>query len=292
MVSETVGSVGFIGIGTMGSMLIEAFLQAGAFRPENVFIHNRTPQKAQAVAEKHPGVTVAESNAAVAVHAELLFLCIKPLEFHSVLEEIAPHLTPSKTVVVIASPVQLRHLAERIPSKLIKFIPSLTNLAHSGACLLTFHPRISADERAQWLQLFASIGTPVEITETYTRIASDLSSCGPAFLSLILTQMVDAATEETGLPRPLAEKLAIQMLGGTAQLLLEEGLSLEEIQRRIAVPGGITQQGLHLLADQMAGVFHRLFRTTQAKFVEDVEKIESAFGLQSPGENPVWHPDV
>jgi len=80
---------------------------------------------------------------------------------------------------------------------------------------------------------------------------------------------------EAGLPRPLAEKLVLHMLGGTAHLLFEEGLSLEEIQRRIAVPGGITEQGLNLLADQLDGVFRRLFQTTHAKYAEDVAKIEA-----------------
>src|SRR5690606_37470767 len=46
--------VGFIGIGTMGGMLIDAFLRAGTFRPEQVFIHNRTPQKAHMMAQKYP----------------------------------------------------------------------------------------------------------------------------------------------------------------------------------------------------------------------------------------------
>ena len=274
-------TVGFIGIGTMGSMLIEAFLRAGTFLPEQVFIHNRTPQKALAMAQKYPGITVTSSNQDIARQTDWLFLCVKPLEFQPLLDEISPHLQPSQTVVVIASPVQLRHLEERIPCKLIKFIPSLTNLSCSGACLLTFHPSISAEERARWNQLFSAIGTPVEISESHTRIASDLSSCGPAFLSLILAKMVEAATEETGLPRLLAEMLVIHMLNGTAQLLLQEGLSLQEIQRRIAVPGGITQQGLDLLSDQLGGVFHRLFQTTQAKYAEDIRHMEAAFSRRT-----------
>lgn len=272
--------VGFIGIGTMGGMLIDAFLRAGTFRPEQVFIHNRTPQKAHMMAQKYPGMTIASSNAAVAQQTQLLFLCVKPLDFQTVLKEIAPHVTPSQTVVAIASPVLLQHLAEQLPSKLIKFIPSLTNLSHAGACLLTFHERIPGDEREQWKQLFSAIGTPVEISEAHTRIASDLSSCGPAFLSHILSQMADAAVEEAGLPRCLAEALVVHMLDGTARLLMQEGLSLQEIQQRIAVPGGITQQGLSWLSDQLAGVFHRLFQTTHAKYAEDVEKIQAAFDVR------------
>ncbi len=272
------GTVGFIGIGTMGSMLIDAFLRAGTFLPEQVYIHNRTPRKAEQVAKKYPGMTVTSSNAAVARESTLLFLCVKPLEFPALLNEIASLLTPAKTVVIIASSVSLQQLEERIPCKLIKFIPSLTNLSHSGACLLTFHHRIAAEERNRWKQLFAAIGTPVEIDETHTRIASDLSSCGPAFLSLMLAQMATAATEEAGLPPPVAETLVIHMLEGTTRLLTQEGLSLQEIQRRIAVPGGITQQGLDLLTQHINGMFHRLFQTTYAKYVEDVQKVQTSFG--------------
>ncbi len=272
------GYVGFIGTGTMGSILIDAFLRARAFMPEQLIIHNRTPQKAYAIAHKHHGIAVASCNVEVAKQAELLFLCVKPLEFQKVLDEITPYLRPSQTVVVITSPIQLAHLEERIPCKLIKFIPSITNLAHSGACLLTYHPRISIAEQEQLSQLFAQIGTPIEIPETYTRVASDLSSCGPAFLSYILDQLATAAAEETEIPRELADLLVILMLDGTTQLLTQEGLSLEEIRQRVSVPGGITQQGLDLLAAQMDGLFQQLFQITHAKFMEDVKKVQDILG--------------
>ena len=269
------GNVGFIGTGTMGSILIDAFLRARTFVPEQVIIHNRTPQKAHVIASKHKGITVAVSNIEVARQAELLFLCVKPMEFQKVLDEIATSLHPSQTVVVITSPIQLAHLEAFIPCKLIKFIPSITNLAHSGACLLTYHPRISPAEQENYQKLFAQIGTPIQIPEAFTRVASDLSSCGPAFLSQIMEQLARAAVEVAGIPRQLADSLVIQMLEGTTKLLTQEGLTLKEIQERVSVPGGITEQGLNLLAEQMDGLFHQLFQITHAKFEEDVKNVQA-----------------
>ncbi len=46
--------VGFIGTGSMGSMLIETFIRSGAVNPENVVATNRTIAKAELLAANYP----------------------------------------------------------------------------------------------------------------------------------------------------------------------------------------------------------------------------------------------
>jgi competence protein ComER len=90
-----------------------------------------------------------------------------------------------------------------------------------------------------------------------------------------MEQLARAAVEVAGIPRQLADSLVIQMLEGTTKLLTQEGLTLKEIQERVSVPGGITEQGLNLLAEQMDGLFHQLFQITHAKFEEDVKNVQA-----------------
>jgi competence protein ComER len=49
-------NVGFIGTGTMGSLLIEAFIASGALLPTQIVISNRTFAKAQALANRFSGL--------------------------------------------------------------------------------------------------------------------------------------------------------------------------------------------------------------------------------------------
>ena len=80
--------VGFIGTGSMGRTLVEALIRSGALRPSEILLSNRTRSKAEALAESHPGIRIAESNAELVREADWVFLCIKPRDYREVLDEI------------------------------------------------------------------------------------------------------------------------------------------------------------------------------------------------------------
>lgn len=94
---------------------------------------------------------------------------------------------------------------------------------------------------------------------------------------LFLQQFVDAAVEETGIPREIALQVASNMLLGTGLLITEGRMSPTEVQERVAVPGGITAQALHMLRRETDGIFNQLIRTTHAKYNEDLIKVTTAF---------------
>lgn len=76
---------GFIGTGSMGSILIEAFIHSGAFNPEQIVAGNRTIRKVELLAETYPGLLVAQSNREVVLESDIIFLCVKPSEFKRLL---------------------------------------------------------------------------------------------------------------------------------------------------------------------------------------------------------------
>ncbi|MHA6483691.1 late competence protein ComER [Paenibacillus sp. strain BS8-2] len=270
-------NVGFIGTGSMGSLLIESFVASGALTPTEIVVSNRTYAKAQALADRYPGMRAEYSNSDVARGADYVFLCIKPHEFINVVRDIKAVLRPNQIVISITSPVLVSHLECELCCKVAKVIPSITNLVWSGASLCIYGSRIQERDQIDIEALFAHISQPLRIEEDYTRIVSDLSSCGPAFFAFLLQQFVDAAVDETGIPRQAAQDVAANMLLGTALLLTEGGLTMENIQQRVAVPGGITAQALKLLHRETDGIFNQLIRTTHQKYQEDLVKVSTLF---------------
>ncbi|ANY68565.1 late competence protein ComER [Paenibacillus sp. BIHB 4019] len=269
--------VGFIGTGTMGSLLIEALIASGALESDQISVSNRTFSKAQALADRYAGLQAEASNARAAFGKDIVFLCIKPHEFKKVIDDISSVIRPEQLLVSITSPVLLSHLEEVVPCKVAKVIPSITNHVWSGASLCIYGSRIQSEDKERLEALLAFISEPLQIDESYTRVVSDLSSCGPAFISCLLEQFVDAAVEETGIDREEALKVASAMLLGTGLLLTEGGLTPADVQARVAVPGGITAQALKLLRNETDDVFNRLIRTTHAKFNDDVAKVSVSF---------------
>lgn len=267
--------VGFIGAGSMGSMIIEAFIQSGTLEPSQLIASNRTPQKVQQLASKYPGLQPATNNVEVVRKSDIVFLCVIPKQFETVLKEIAPHVRPNLIVVSITSPVLISDLEQRLSCKVAKIIPSITNYVWSGASLCMYGSRTLTEDRMLLEQLMMSISRPLRVSEQYTRITSDISSCGPAFIAFFVQKWVDAAVEVTEIDRNEAERLASEMLLGTGKLLTEGGFSLEHLQQRVAVPGGITAEALRLLDHKLDGVFQQLIQVTHAKYEEDLRKVQS-----------------
>jgi len=270
-------NVGFIGTGSMGTILIDSFIKTNALNPEQIVATNRTFAKAERLAEAHPGLRAVPTNREVADTCDIIFLCIKPKEFKGVIDEIRPYVTPSQIVVSITSPVLIRHLEDHMPCKIAKMIPSITNYACSGATLAMYGSRMNAEDVEALERLLRRMSKPLVVSEEYTRVCSDLSSCGPAFLAFFVEQFVQAAVAYTGLPREEATRLASEMVLGTGLLLTEGGFSPEALRERVTVPGGITAEGLRMLSLDLDGTFERLLRTTHKKYKEELDKVEGLF---------------
>jgi len=278
---------GFIGTGSMGSILIEAFIHSGAFNPEQIIASNRTISKVELLAQTYAGLQVARSNREVVTQSDIIFICVKPGEFKKVIDEIKEDVLPSQMVISITSPVLIQHLESTLPAKISKIIPSITNYVLSGATLCIHGNRMQPEDQ-EWLEnLLAHISSPIRVSENYTRISSDLSSCGPAFLANFLQSFINAAVEETGISREEATLLASEMTLGTGKLLTTGGFDPSTLQKRVSVPGGITAEGLRIMDHELKGMFQQVVRATHAKYAEDLEKAEQLLSTkQQPSQEP------
>ncbi|WP_438346912.1 late competence protein ComER [Paenibacillus sp. FA6] len=270
--------VGMIGTGSMGSTLLDAFIHFGALQPQQLFISNRTIKKSLALSERHEGLNVCRNNVQTVRCSDVLFICVKPLQFPSLIQEIKDDVRPNQLIISITSPVQLAHLENSLCCKIAKVIPSVTHKVGSGASLVMYGSRIEENDKQFLHDLLSSFSKPLEIKESQARINSDFSSCGPAFMSFFLSKWIDAAIEMTGSSREEVTCLASEMILGTGKLLTQGGLTPLQLQELIAVPGGITAQALLQLNHNLDGVFHQLITTTHHKYDEDVKELDKLFG--------------
>lgn len=266
--------VTFIGTGSMGQMLVTAFIERGALQQRDVTIYNRTAEKMIPLTNIYREITMATDIPSAIQEADTIFICVKPHDYRTVLEQLQHQVTKTQVVVSITSAVMIEQLEQWLPCKIVKIIPSMTNLLGGGSILCMFGSDIEAHVRSSIWKLFASISTPIEIEEQYTRIGSDLSSCGPAFVSLFIQKWLDAVAQLTGLSVQQASPIAAAMLIGTGLLLTDGNLTTEQIQARISVRGGITEKALQLLNDEFDGTFFKLIHVTHTKFNEDVAKVK------------------
>lgn len=269
--------IGFIGTGNMGTVLIESFIKSGVLLPSNISATNRTKEKTARLLAKYPGLRIGSCQE-ITQQADLLFLCVKPLDYIQVINEIKGTLSPEKIIISITSSIEPNLLETILPfSKTARIIPSITNAVLRGVSLLTYGSHLSDEDKKMLYNLMSSISTPIEIDSSITRISSDMVSCGPAFFSFLMQRFIDHAVLETNISEDEATKMMTAMIIGLGRLLEEGGYSLPELQAKVCVPGGITGVGLHIIDKETSTVFRHTIRATQEKFRQDLKEAEESF---------------
>ena len=272
--------IGIIGTGNMGRILVEALIEGKAISPSSMMITNRTKEKALLLKNKYKDVQVGENAMEVAAQSDLLFVCVKPLDMAKILEEIKSYLNEEKCLISITSPINTSQIENKVSCSVVRMIPSITNRALSGVSLITYGENCHDYWKTKVEKLMTKISVPVGIDEKITRVASDIVSCGPAFFSYLLQGFILAAVKETDIDENTATILASEMIVGLGELLKQGHYTLPSLQEKVCVKGGITGEGIKVLESELGEMFEHLFQATQAKFQEDLEKVEMQFTNQ------------
>jgi competence protein ComER len=275
-------NIGFIGTGNMGRILLEAFIEAKAVDPSQLVITNRTIAKAIDIQKSYPEIKVVSSGEEVIEKADLIFICIKPLDIHPLLVRLSSRLTAQHCIVSITSPITVKQLESLVPCYVARVIPSINNRALSGSSLVTFSERCAPHYRVYIEHLFRKISQPFYITEDITRIASDIASCGPAFFSYLLQRFIEAAVQKTAITKEQATMLASDMIIGLGELLKKRVYTLPTLQEKVCVKGGITGEGIKVLEKEIGEIFEHIFEKTHEKFREDIEQVKKQFNSNIP----------
>ncbi|HLM80659.1 MAG TPA: NAD(P)-binding domain-containing protein [Terriglobales bacterium] len=174
-------NTGFVGIGSMGGMLVRALSRCHALAVESVWAANRSEGKLTALASEFPGIHVASARKLTA-NCDLLFLCLNAGDAASVLAHVDPQLHPGQLLVTTASQTPLKALEDRVPCRVAKLIPSIPQEIGAGVALLMYGSRATADDRKLLEDLLGRISHPIMIAESWSRPAIGLASGGPAFI--------------------------------------------------------------------------------------------------------------
>lgn len=268
---------GIIGTGNMGTILVEALIDSKAVKASDLVIINRTYEKANRLKKRYPAIHIAENINEVGERCQFIFICVKPFQIFPLLQKMKDVLNEEKLIISITSPISIEELEDATNCQVARMIPSITNRALSGCTLLTFGRRITEDNKQKLYQLVSAFSKPFEISEQYTRVASDIVSCGPAFFSYLLQRFIDGAVKQTDIPKDLAIELTNNMLIGFAKLIEKNYYSLETLQEKVTVKGGITGIGIDVLKTRIGDTFDELFKETQRKFAEDRKGIIEQF---------------
>jgi pyrroline-5-carboxylate reductase len=251
----------FIGAGQMAEALIGGLLTAGLCEPGEVTATDVSQSRLSLMKERFGIRTAAENREAVA-WGQVIILAVKPQVLAAVLVDVKAAWR-DQLVISIAAGAPIQRIAAGLPAgaRIVRVMPNAPALVGAGMSAFTLGPGVTQAEGRLATRLLESVGRAVAVDESQMNAVTGLSGSGPAYVCVAIEALADGGVK-MGLPRPIAEQLAVQTVLGAARMLLETGEHPARLKDRVASPGGTTIAGLHQL--EQGGVRNALIAAVEA----------------------------
>ncbi|MEG0074728.1 MAG: pyrroline-5-carboxylate reductase [Eubacterium sp.] len=239
--------IGFIGCGNMAQAMIGGLVNGAVFIPENIVAYDPFEGQRQKIKDQF-GITVAESNRAVAQEADYLVLAVKPYIYSEVMKEIAGQIKKEVIVIVIAVGVEFDDVKNILgkETKVIRTQPSTPAFVGESDSTMCPDDLMTPEDLEDIRTIFESFGTVEVISEKLMNVVPAIASSAPAYTMLLIEAMADGGVLH-GFPRDQAYRLAAQSVYGAAKLVLETGTHPAVLKDQICTPGGTTIEAVRTL---------------------------------------------
>lgn len=242
----TVRKIAFIGGGNMAEAIMR-----GLIREEvgvGVCVAEISLKRRDELTARFPNVRVVEDAAEAAGWGEVIILAVKPQHAAGVLDQLERAITPEKLVVSIMAGIPTAKIEEALAPgcRVIRTMPNTPALIGAGATAVCGGRKASSNDLDLARQIFALIGSAVNVDEKQMDAVTGLSGSGPAYVFTFIEALADAGVKN-GLARDVAAQLAAQTVLGAARMVVETGEHPTLLKEKVTSPGGTTIAGLHAL---------------------------------------------
>ncbi len=239
--------VGFIGAGTIASIILRRIVEKQIVPVENIYIYDIDETKVNLLC-KELGIRKANNNQEVIIQSDLIILAIKPQYVPMVLKENQNLFTEDKVIISLAAGLSTAAIDEQSGgrSTIIRVMPNTPALVGEGMTVICKSVDIPPALLDQVIIIFASFGRVEVLEEQYMDAVTALSGSSPAFVFMFIEAMSDGGVW-MGLPRDVSYRLAAQAVLGSAKMVLDTGMHPGVLKDMVSSPGGTTIEALQIL---------------------------------------------
>ena len=239
--------LGLIGGGQMAQALITGILSKSLLEPEQIFVSDISEDRLSFLKENFE-VNTTTNNLEVVKKCNVLILAIKPQVIDKVLSELSRKVGSKHLIISIVAGVNLEKLESSLKSgcRVIRVMPNTPALIQEAASALCKGKNATEKDLEFATLIFSNIGKAVVVPESMMDAVTGLSGSGPAYCFTFIEALIDAGVKE-GLPRPIAQLLAVQTVIGSAKLIEETSKPPCVLKEMVTSPGGTTIAGLYKL---------------------------------------------
>jgi pyrroline-5-carboxylate reductase len=233
--------LGVIGGGVMGCAIVSRLLTNGTYQSTDILISEPTLSQRELLQQEY-GVQVTDDNNLAAM-APVLLLAIKPQVFDRVVADLS-QTNFTQSIISILAGVSIAQLERAFPDRaVVRAMPNTPATVGMGITAISPGNHVRAEQLDVASQIFQAVGEVVTVPESLMDAVTGLSGSGPAYVAIAIEALADGGVA-AGLPRQIADRLALQTVLGTATLLKESQLHPAQLKDRVTSPGGTTIAGV------------------------------------------------
>ncbi|MEL6471168.1 MAG: pyrroline-5-carboxylate reductase [Cyanobacteria bacterium J06623_4] len=241
--------LGIIGGGVMGEALLSRLLSQGLYTPDEILLGEPSPERRQVLSEQY-GLRTTGNNREVIESSKVILLAVKPQIFELVAKDFQDARCESPPLVLsILAGVPLSRLEAAMPGwPIVRAMPNTPSTVGKGMTAYAMGQRALSEHSELAGEIFSTVGQAVKVPEGMLDAVTGLSGSGPGYVAIFIEALADGGVA-AGLPRAVANQLALQSVLGTAELLQKTGMHPAELKDRVTSPGGTTIAGIACLEE-------------------------------------------
>ncbi|MDL2270319.1 NAD(P)-binding domain-containing protein [Methanobrevibacter sp. OttesenSCG-928-I08] len=268
--------IGIIGYGNIGNLITSNIISFKLFNLENIHISNRNLSKLDDLKKQFPKINITDSNIEISSICDIIIISTEPSEFFDVLNEIKHSLKKNVHIIYTCAGIDFKEISPIYEGNLTCLIPSIASFPNNNVkngVSLFVHSKNTSFENKEFIEGIFSHFSYIKTLDNFNdlEIATILTSCSPAFFSLIVKIISKKASEVSNFSYYESMDFILKTINSSALLIQDNLLNNDEIIKKVATEKGITQEGLDYIENNFNNFNDDLFNILIKKF-NKVEK--------------------
>ncbi len=236
-----------VGCGKMGGAMLSGWLESGIAGGGVAVVD---PLGAPAFSRRKR-VTVYETIEALpdGLDPEVVVFAVKPQQMDDAAPAAARFSGPGTVFLSIAAGTPIRYFVRHLgaDAAIVRAMPNTPAAIGEGITVACPSARVSKPQMALCTALLGAVGEVLTIDdEALLDPVTAVSGSGPAYVFLLIECLAEAGVA-AGLPRDLADRLALVTVAGAGQLALRGDEPPTQLRRNVTSAGGTTEAALQVL---------------------------------------------
>jgi len=240
-------TIAFIGSGAMGEAIIKGLLTRQLITADHIIGSDPVAARREFMAKSYQ-IQTTDDNAQAVQQADIVVMSIKPQALTTVASTLQGSLKANALILSIMAGISLKTMQDAFKhARIVRAMPNTPAQVNMGVTAWIATAAVDATQREQTALMLGALGEQIPVDkEDFIDMQTGLGGSGPGFVFLIIEAMIDAGVQ-MGFSRPDAQKIVLQTIAGSVELVRETGKHPAELRNLVTSAGGTTAAGLYEL---------------------------------------------